>query len=68
MLPFWFRRPNPVIFIPAAAAAAALYVLFICLDTGGSWYLSFALPVIGGWTLLVTAAAALLRYVRGGEL
>ncbi len=68
ILPLWFRAPNPVVFIPVDFAAVALYLLYINLACGGHWFLSFALPVCGGAMLIVTAAAALLRYVRGGYL
>ena len=68
VLPAWFRRPNPVIFTPAVFAAIGLYLLYINLFTGGRWFLSFAFPVMGGLTLLVTALTALLYYVRKGYL
>lgn len=39
-----------------------------CLATGGHWFLSFALPVVGGLCLVTTAAVTLLRYIRRGRL
>jgi hypothetical protein len=36
--------------------------------TGGEWYWTFALPVIGGICLLVTAVVTLVKYVRKGKL
>lgn len=68
VLPLWFRRPNPVIFVPADFAAIGLYLLYINFATGGHWFLSFAFPVTGGACIILTAAAALLRYVRRGQL
>ena len=68
VLPFWFRRPNPVIFVPCDFAAVGLYLLYINLATGGRWFLSFAFPVTGGICLIVTAVVTLLRYVRRGSL
>lgn len=68
MLPLWFRAPNPVIFIPVDFAAAALYLLYIDLCSRGGWFLSFALPVTAAAGLIITAAAALLRYLRKGYL
>lgn len=68
VLPGWFRRPNPVIFVPCDFAAVALYLLYIDLATGGGWFLSFAFPVVGGICLIVTAVVTLLRYLRGGRL
>ena len=47
ILPTWFGRYYPVIFLPVSFAAAAGYLLFICLHTGGSWFLSFAFPLTG---------------------
>lgn len=67
-LPLWFRRPNPVIFVPCGFAAAALYLLYIDLVTGGSWFLSFAFPVTGGFCLITCAVVTLLYYVRKGKL
>ena len=67
-LPFWFRRPNPVIFVPTSFAAVALYVLYIDFATRGHWFLSFALPVLAATCLLVTAVVTLTRYVRKGYL
>lgn len=67
-LPAWFRRPNPVIFVPCGFAAAAGYLLYLCLIKGGHWFMPFAFPVTGGFCLIITAMAALLRYVRGGRL
>lgn len=66
LLPLWFDKPNPVIFIPAVFAAAALYLLYINLAVGGHWFLSFALPVCAGACAVITGAAALLRYLRCG--
>lgn len=68
ILPLWFKKPNPVIFIPVSHAAAGGYLLYICLATGGSWFLSFAFPITIMSCLLFTAIVSLLRYVRGGRL
>ena len=68
VLPLWFRRPNPVIFVPCAFAAAGLYLWYLCLATGGHWFWPFALPVTGAFAVTVTAAVTLLRYLRRGRL
>ena len=68
VLPCWFRRPNPVIFVPCGFVAAGLYVLYIDLMTGGGWFLGFAFPVVGFLGLLVTAVVTLCRYIRRGRL
>lgn len=67
-LPIWFRKPNPVIFVPCDFAASALYLLLINLLTGGKWYLSFALPLTVSVGLIVTTVVVLLRYLRKGRL
>ena len=67
-LPLWFRRPNPVIFVPVDFVAVGLYLLYINYATGGHWFLSFAFPVTGAVGLLVTAMVTLLRYLPGGHL
>ncbi len=64
-LPLWFRRPNPVIFFPVAAAAALGLSLYLCLKGGGHWFLPFAFPVGGAVLLLVETMLVLLRYAVG---
>jgi len=68
VLPCWFRRPNPVIFVSCDFLVIGLYVLYIDLVTGGDWFLSLAFPVVGFFGLLTTAVVTLLRYVRRGRL
>ncbi len=68
VLPQWFKKPNPVIFVPCDFAAVILYLLYINLQSGGHWFLSFAFPVAGAFGLIVTAVVALLRYLKRGRL
>lgn len=68
VLPVWFRKPNPTIFVPCGFAAAICYLLYISLYTTGGWFLTFALPVAGGIGLIVTAVTALVQYVKKGKL
>ena len=68
VLPLWFRRPNPVIFVPIDFAVLGLYLFYINFATHGHWFLTFALPVTGTAMVLVTAMVALLRYVPAGAL
>ena len=68
VLPFWFRHPNPVIFVPIDFAAAIIYILYICFATRGSWFLSLAFPITGIAGLLVTAVITLCRYLKRGRL
>jgi hypothetical protein len=69
ILPGWFQKPNPVIFVPCSFAALLVYLLYIDYATGGKpWFLSFAFPVTGFLCLVVTAVVALCRYVKKGYL
>lgn len=68
VLPAWFHRPNPVIFVPCGFAAAGLYLLYINFAVGGHWFLSLAFPVTGGICLIVTTVVVLMRYVPQGAL
>ena len=65
---FWFKKPNPVIFVPCDYAAVLLYLLYIDLTVKGGWFLSFALPVVGTNALIVTAIVVLCYYLRRGYL
>ena len=67
-LPLWFRRPNPVIFTPCTFAAAALYLLYIDLATGGRWFFCFALPLTAGLALIICTVVTLVHYVGRGKL
>ena len=55
VLPLWFKRPNPVIFVPIDFAAIGVFLLYVNYATGGHWFLTFALPVTGAAGLLVCA-------------
>ncbi|MBR3299019.1 MAG: zinc ribbon domain-containing protein [Clostridia bacterium] len=67
-LPLWFKKPNPVIFVPCDYAALLLYLLYIDLTVRGGWFLSFAFPVVGANALIVTAIVVLCHYLRRGYL
>ena len=67
-MPYWFKRPNPVIFVPVTFALSIGLLLFICHQTNGNWFMSFAFPVAGSLGIIVTAATAVLRYVKKGYL
>lgn len=67
-LPMWFRKPNPVIFVPCDFVAIGAYLLYINLATGGTWFLSFALPVTAGLCLITCAVVTLMYYLRKGRL
>ena len=67
-LPLWFRRPNPVIFLPCNFTTVILYLLYIDLATGGNWFLSFAFPIVGALCLIVCTIVTLTYYLRRGRL
>lgn len=68
VMPFWFKKPNPVIFVPVFFALTIGLLLFINYKTDGNWFMSFAFPVTGALGIIMTAATAVLYYVRRGKL
>ena len=68
LLPFWFNRREPLIFVPVASLLAGGYLLYICLKTGGHWFLSFAFPVTLLVGALTTASVAFFRYGKRRRL
>ena len=67
VLPFWFKKRNPVIFVPISFTAAGLYVLYCDLVTGGGWFLSFGFPAVGVVGAVVTAVVILMKYLPQGR-
>ena len=63
-LPFWFKKPNPTIFVPCNFATVTLYLMYINFATNGDWFLTFALPVMAALCLVASAATTLLNYVK----
>ncbi len=68
ILPQFFPRWKPMIFLPVDFACAAGYLLYICVNTGGSWFLSFAFPVTMIAAVLTLAGVAMMRYIVQGRL
>ncbi len=68
ILPFWFKKPSPIVFVPVDFACIILFLLYVDLKLGGKWFLSFAFPVAGGVGLIVTAAVTLIRTLGRGRL
>ena len=66
VLPYWFPKPNPVIFVAIDFIVIGVFLLYINLETGGRWFISFALPVTAGAMIITTSVIALIRYVRKG--
>lgn len=64
VLPFWFKKPSPTIFLPLAFASFEVYVLFINIFTKGNWFLSFAFPIMSIIGVLVTAVVILVRLFK----
>lgn len=67
-LPLWFLKPNPVVFTPCSIVATILYLFYINLAVEGTWFFSFAFPVVGGVGIIVCAVVSLLRYLKRGRL
>ncbi len=67
-LPLWFKKPNPVVFVPCTFAAITLYLLYINLTTNGNWFMSFAFPTTAGLCLITSAVVTLLYYLKRGKL
>ncbi len=68
LLPFWFKRPHPMIFVPVAFVSVCLLLLLISLYTGGRWFWTFAFPLTALLAALTIGAVALYRYVKRGTI
>ncbi len=68
VLPFWFKKPNPVIFVPIGFTVACLYLLFINYAVQGDWFLTLAFPVTGFFCIALETVVTLTRYIRRGRL
>lgn len=68
LLPRWFYRPSPAIFVPSGFLAAGIYLWYIDFSTGGGWFWSFALPVLGAFALIICAIVILVYYLHAGYL
>ncbi len=68
ILPFWFKKRSPFVFVPVDFAAVSGYLLYICLYNHQTWFLSFALPVTLLTAFLSISAYVLFRYLKKGRL
>ena len=68
LMPFWFRRPHPMIFVPVSFVSVCLLLLSISWRTGGHWFWTFALPLTAILAALTIGAVALYRYVKRGTI
>ena len=68
ILPAMFPRWRPMIFLPVDFAALAGFLLYVCVKTGGNWFLSFAFPVTGIAAAVTLTGVALTRYMTQGRL
>ncbi len=68
VLPYWFKHPNPTIFVPCNFLGAALYLLYISIETGGKWFLPFAMPTVIAFGSVISAMVILRHYLKRGRL
>ena len=68
ILPFWFKKPTPAVFVPIDFLCIALLLHYINFATNGNWFLTLAFPIVTYLGLTVTAFSVLLYYLKKGYL
>lgn len=68
ILPSWFKRYNPAIFVPVNFASIGLFLAYVNIATDGDWFLSFAFPITGALALVVSSICILSYYLKKGYL
>ncbi len=68
VLPTWFKRPTPAVFVPVDFLGIAFLLHYINYATNGDWFLSFAFPVVLYLGTLVTTCSVLMFYLKKGYL
>lgn len=68
ILPLWFKRTTPAVFVPAGCVSILLLLLYVNLRTQGHWFMSLAFPAAGSLGLIATAVTTLFHYVKRGRL
>lgn len=68
VLPTWFRRPTPAVFVPVDFLCIGLFLQYVNFKTDGDWFLSFAFPTTLYLGLTVTAVSVLLYYLKKGHM
>ena len=68
LLPRWFRKPNPVIFLPVFGVCMLGLLWYLDFHYGSGWFFPLVLPLGAVFLLLLEAVVTLSRYVRGGKL
>jgi len=68
ILPLWFKKPTPAVFVPIDFLCIALFLHYINFATNGDWFLSLAFPIVTYLGLIVTAFTVLLYYLKKGHL
>jgi hypothetical protein len=68
ILPFWFKKPSPAVFVPIDFLCVALLLHYINYATNGNWFLTLAFPIVTYLGLTVTAFSVLLYYLKKGYM
>ena len=68
LLPVWFEKHHPQIFLPCCFGVIALFLWYICYSLGGNWYFTFALPITLGVALIFCTVVILCKYLKRGRL
>lgn len=68
ILPTWFKKPTPAVFVPIDFFVIALFLHYINFATKGDWFLTLAFPIVAYLGIIVTTASVLLYYLKKGHL
>lgn len=68
ILPFWFKKPTPAVFIPIDFLSIGLMLHYINHATNGNWFWTLAFPIVLYLMVIVTAFSVLLYYLKKGYL
>ena len=68
VLPYWFKKPSPAIFVPVDFVAIALFLHYINYSINGDWFLTLAFPLIAYLGITVTTVSILLYYLKKGHM
>ena len=68
ILPYWFKKPTPAVFIPIDFFLIILFLQYINFTTNGDWFLTLAFPLTTCLGLIITATSILLYYLKKGHL